>query len=568
MRLVFTLTTGRSGSRTLAGLLGANLRGAHVHHERLGARVRGVHTPSIPVLQAFNHFGFTAEVQRFWTRKWEAIVSEPTHTWVETSHVLLKAGLVEALPMLDPQHDVHLVHLRRERRAVLHSFMRRGDFQRRGNRLQWYLEEAAPRNLVPLPEPLADTSHGLALWYILETEARIALACHKVQDLPGVRIHQLDTPALGDPDRAGALLDDIGLVPRPDPVIIPPRMNEGRGEPLEPAFIEQLDELLTAVEDFDADLHIAAVLESRPDPFEPVRVRIAHTSPAPETPQRFIGSPDPHGSALASELLGCHPGLAAISDTSYLPEILTELARKATPQRTAEAILQHSAAWAPRLHAPQASRTAPTPDGPGPRQLRVSLGGFIEASSELAAAISRREPLTGALLRYLDHTSGVHAAAEGRQDWLNQTPTNLRVAPLLVTLLPTARLLLIVRDPRDAALSVVSTAGGPDSLADAPDWWRRTLHPGLAARELAPDRVRFLRYEDLVCNPERTLQVAQAFLGLQDATDDILARARDRPLREGRAQVGHWRTHMSSGDAELMSTRLADALDLFGYPPG
>lgn len=568
MRLVFTLTTGRSGSRTLAGLLGANLPGARVHHERLGARVRGVHTPSIPVLQAFNHFGYTAEVDRFWTRKWAAITAEPTHTWVETSHMLMKAGLVEALPMLGPEHEVHLVHLQRERRAVLHSFMRRGDFQRRGNRLQWYLEAAAPRNLVPVPEALAGTSHGLALWYILETEARIALAHRKVRDLPGARVHRIDTHALADATAAAGLLDAIGTIPRPEPVIVPPRMNQGLGERLDPAFIAHLDDLLCAVEDFDADAHVETLLATRPGPFEPVRVRITPAVQEQRRAQRFIGSPGPHESALASALLGCHPELAAISDTSYLPGILTELAQNAGPQRTAEAVLERAAAWAPRLQKRQAPRHLPTPAGPGRSELRLSLGDFIQASSELASAIARREPLTAALLRYLDRTSGVHAAAEGCKAWLNHAPTNLQVAPLLVTLLPAARLLLIVRDPRDAALSVASSAGGPDSLAEVPDWWRRTLHPGLAAHELAPDRIRFLRYEDLVCNPGRALREAQVFLGLEDATDAILARADPGVLRRGREQVGLWRTHITGSDAEMLSTRLADELDLFGYAPG
>ena len=567
MRFVFTLTTGRTGTRTLAALLGANLPGARVHHERLGARVRGVHTPSIPTLLAFNHRGSVEEVQAFWKRKWAAIADQPSHTWVETSHLLLKAGLVPALDHLDAEDQIHLVALRRDRRSLLQSFMRLQDFRRRGNRLQWYLDELAPRNLVPLSPDLAGSAMGLALWYILETEARVALARRQVARDPRIVVHDLVTHQLGDADAVFPLLQ--ALVPdlSADRVHIPPRLNASHTAPLDDALLQSIDQLVARVADFDAEAHVDTVLARRPTPFATLR-STRRVAPQPgRTPLRFIGSPGRSGSTLAVDLLGCHPRLSPVYETAVVPEIVQLLGQPLPPARLADTILQRAAAWVPTLTNPRHSKFAHEHYLHGPHHLKIPVNPYIQAASQLAAAVQRGAPVDAALAVFLRSIFDAHARADRAPEWINKTPANVVVAPMLLTLLPTAKLLVTVRDPRDVALSVRSKPWGPNTVEDVPAWWMGIMQKALVAKELAPDRVHFVRYEDMLCSPRATLDRMQDFFDLPRQSDAILARRAAAGITLATDRIGRWRTELTAEQAHLIGAQLGDQLDRFGYAP-
>src|SRR6266849_1968222 len=94
---VFTMTTGRSGTAYLAGLLAANLPDVESHHELLGWDQFGVNTPDLSHMTLFNSQGNIETVRSFWRQKLARIAAAPSRFYVETSHLLMKAGLVENL---------------------------------------------------------------------------------------------------------------------------------------------------------------------------------------------------------------------------------------------------------------------------------------------------------------------------------------------------------------------------------------------------------------------------------------------------------------------------------------
>src|ERR1700745_4297658 len=92
-QFVFTMTTGRSGTRYLADLLAQNLPDAECRHEFSGWGHFGVDTPDLSHMTLFNSEGNVEKVQAFWRAKLRRIAATPKPFYVETSHVLMKAGL-------------------------------------------------------------------------------------------------------------------------------------------------------------------------------------------------------------------------------------------------------------------------------------------------------------------------------------------------------------------------------------------------------------------------------------------------------------------------------------------
>src|SRR6266496_972386 len=165
---VFTMTTGRSGTLYLAQVLQQNLPDAECYHEIVGWDRFGVDTPDVSHMTLFNAQGNVEKVQAFWRAKLARTAATPKRFYVETSHLLMKAGLIDNIAPLTAKGTVHLIALERDIFSTILSFRRRLDFVNKGNWWMWYLDPDYPRNLVPSRE-LADVGiNGLCLWYILE----------------------------------------------------------------------------------------------------------------------------------------------------------------------------------------------------------------------------------------------------------------------------------------------------------------------------------------------------------------------------------------------------------------
>ena len=81
----------------------------------------------------FNCHGNTRAVRAFWAQKLGRIAAMPGSHYVETSHLLMKAGLAENIDLLTAAGTVHFVVLERDLAATVRSYRRRGDFTNRVN---------------------------------------------------------------------------------------------------------------------------------------------------------------------------------------------------------------------------------------------------------------------------------------------------------------------------------------------------------------------------------------------------------------------------------------------------
>jgi LPS sulfotransferase NodH len=173
-----------------------------------------------------------------------------------------------------------------------------------------------------------------------------------------------------------------------------------------------------------------------------------------------------------------------------------------------------------------------------------------------------------------------HAAACGKPQARllgDQNPHHALFVERLMELFPTARFVWLVRDHRDNILSYRDVPFDLGSVAGLAYRWRRYNESVARAARAAPARFKRLRFEDLLANPEATLECLCDFLAL-----DFDARMLEFQVRAGESalewhrrlsqpldtrRANRWRQGMT---ARQVST--ADAIcqpfaaDL-GYPP-
>jgi hypothetical protein len=204
------MTTGRSGTSYLARLLQGNLPEAVCYHEIIGWDRFGVDTPDLSHMTLFNSEGNVKEVQSFWRAKLGRIAQTPRRYYVETSHLLMKAGLIENLSWLTSEGTVHLIALERDLFDTIMSFRSRLDFLNKGNVWLWYLDPEYPRNLVPSRDLVAAGVNGFCLWYILEIRARAAHYEQRLAGRHGIVVHRFDLEELRAADGVSRLLRALG----------------------------------------------------------------------------------------------------------------------------------------------------------------------------------------------------------------------------------------------------------------------------------------------------------------------------------------------------------------------
>jgi hypothetical protein len=127
--------------------------------------------------------------------------------------------------------------------------------------------------------------------------------------------------------------------------------------------------------------------------------------------------------------------------------------------------------------------------------------------------------------------------AVGKSCWLEKTPAHLMQLEQIMSALPTARVIELVRDPRDILVSKQARhsgegphrseavehssarlQGGFDPLWDTLAW-RTTVQAGNLAQQKFAHRVLRMQYEQLVSAPEQEVQRICTFLGIPLSID-------------------------------------------------
>lgn len=282
----------------------------------------------------------------------------------------------------------------------------------------------------------------------------------------------------------------------------------------------------------------------------------------------FVVGCDRSGTSLLTALLESGFNLAAPFETHFIPYfsrllfLWGDLNRRGNRQRLLTDIHDFLEIWTRRAN--------PV------RSLDVVHPITLLATREASGAILDSSRSFGELTRHLFEA---YARRHDKAGWVDNS-SFFEVEPLADwdRHLPGMKVIHIIRDGRDVALSWLKTWFGPVDLADAARRWRDHVAEKRAWGAAHPDRYLELRYEDLLAAPEAVMARLSVFLERplsdtairpqESASARVLARDGDHPLL-GRAldpaNREKWKRAMSEAEQRLFEWVAAGQLAACGY---
>jgi hypothetical protein len=198
-----------------------------------------------------------------------------------------------------------------------------------------------------------------------------------------------------------------------------------------------------------------------------------------------------------------------------------------------------------------------------------------------AQAFSQRMPARTPA-GFLDMLYGEYARQNGAERWGDKTPIYASYVDLIHCIFPDAQFIHIIRDARDAALSMLDKYEEEEFHVDiffaARNWVRRIRKAQASGARLGPDLYYELRYENLVQSPEQELRAVVEFLG-EDLDPAMLRHHRLASEREAEdshffdtvrnpltaKRIGRWRERLSPRDQRLVQRVCGGLMVELGY---
>ena len=195
-------------------------------------------------------------------------------------------------------------------------------------------------------------------------------------------------------------------------------------------------------------------------------------------------------------------------------------------------------------------------------------------AEEIRLWLADRPPSLAAMLESLTEQ---RALRNGARRWVEKTPRHLEVPELIAETWPEARIVRIVRDPRDAAVSLTKVPFGTPSLLTNLSLLARMDEAAADFYRVSPQALT-VRYEDLVAEPEQELRRICDFVGeayepgmLEDrsgATGVAAAHEWWKGDATGpidRSRSGRWADEMPPEVQRYAALNLGDILEDHGY---
>ena len=182
---------------------------------------------------------------------------------------------------------------------------------------------------------------------------------------------------------------------------------------------------------------------------------------------------------------------------------------------------------------------------------------------------------------FLDALYSLYAQQYGAARWGDKTPIYASYIDLIHQIFPQAQFVHLIRDGRDAALSMLEKWEREEIHVDiyfaARNWVRRIRAAQAAGKRLGTERYYELYYEDLVRLPEQELRQLCRFLAepyvpemveqQRLAREQLPAGGFHEPVRHAptEARIGRWRQKMRRGDIRLFQAVAGELLQELGY---
>lgn len=290
---------------------------------------------------------------------------------------------------------------------------------------------------------------------------------------------------------------------------------------------------------------------------DPIRVSDSVPTGTTQNPLLFVVGCQRSGTTMLQRMLDAHPDLAVAYDSLFITRAIKGKPIGYNPPLTEKVV-----------------RTACS----HPRFERLGL------SDE---AVVRAAAGGGCYSDFISRIYDELAALHHKQHAGEKSPGYCRHLPRLRALMPWVRIVHLIRDGRDIALSIKDWGKGAakmelwktEPIAAGALWWKRDVVRGCGDGRALPSRFyREVRYEDLTAEPEAVLRDVCLFLELPYASEmveyhkgrvkqqsGLSAKAAWLPPTTG---LRDWRTQMSDRDREVFQAIAGEQLEMLGYERG
>lgn len=150
----------------------------------------------------------------------------------------------------------------------------------------------------------------------------------------------------------------------------------------------------------------------------------------------------------------------------------------------------------------------------------------------------------------------------------HEDPAFMDAPQAIASLFPDCKIVHIVRDPRDVAVSLLQMPWGPNNVVVAAfDWNRKVKNLRDFGAQIGPDRYLEIRYEDLLRRARQTMSHMMRFVcgTVDEAKLERFVDEMDRnPLRNN---SGNWRGKLSAYKVQLMEAAAREQMADSGYIP-
>jgi hypothetical protein len=206
---------------------------------------------------------------------------------------------------------------------------------------------------------------------------------------------------------------------------------------------------------------------------------------------------------------------------------------------------------------------------------KVRLWGLSGPPPEVPAGLSHAE----AYRFVVESPFRAYAAKEQKERFGDKTPAYVNCLDEVFAVWPDARVVVLVRDARDVALSITGLPFGPNNPYSAARWWSRGIRAGLDAQSDRPEQVLTVRYEELVADPPGVVQQVCEHVGLGYKSEMLaIEKSPQEKIVAGQAEwfadvatpisasgSGRFLTEMPEDERRIIETVSGDELRALGY---
>jgi Sulfotransferase family len=172
-----------------------------------------------------------------------------------------------------------------------------------------------------------------------------------------------------------------------------------------------------------------------------------------------------------------------------------------------------------------------------------------------------------------------YARQHGKPAWGDKTPFYVQHLDEVKRVFPEARIVIVVRDGRDVALSLLRVPFGPANVWAAAHMWRSAVEAGERAQRRYGGDVMTVAYERLVGEPQALvpeicgfagIAYEPAMLAIERSPAGLVARGQEAWFAQlyagiNAGSVGKWRSQMSGTQQAVFSSVAGDVLRRHGY---